>query len=178
MGGRKKRIRPLLPGTTVELTWQKLLLAYEAHGSINTYTHTHTHTHTHILSLPTRQYELLYSLKGHLTEYQQRLAETRSNITTRCKRINLSLSTFQRELRTLSVTLIPLYIITMGLRSCYYLFVVKVVGELLGSIGMILSFVSDSFFLLLSLSVGSYKWIKDERKETKIPFLLIFYFVV
>ena len=55
-----------------------------------------------------RQYKLLYSLKGHLTECQQRLAEIHPNITTLCKRIKL-LSTFQSELRTLSVTLILLY---------------------------------------------------------------------
>ena len=42
-------------------------------------------------------------------EYQQRLAEICPNITTLCKRIKLSLSTFQQELRTLSATLIPLY---------------------------------------------------------------------
>ena len=36
-------------------------------------------------------YKLLYSLKGHLAEYQRRLAETRSNITTLCKRIKLLL---------------------------------------------------------------------------------------
>ena len=56
-----------------------------------------------------RQYELLYSPKRHLAEYQQRLAETRLNITTLYKRIKLSLSTFQQELRTLSATLILLY---------------------------------------------------------------------
>ena len=108
---RKKRIRPLLPGTTVELTWQKLLLAYLANGSISTYTSTHTHIYIYTF-LPTRQYEVLYSLKGHLTEYLQRLAETLPNITTLYKRIKLSLSTFQGELRTLSATLIPLYIPT------------------------------------------------------------------
>ena len=59
-----------------------------------------------------KQYEHLYSLKGYLMEYQKRLAETRPNITTLCKKIKLSLSTFQRELRTLSTTLIPLYKVT------------------------------------------------------------------
>ena len=56
-----------------------------------------------------RLYELWYLLKGHLAEYQQRLAETCPNITMLCKRIKLLLSIFQRKLRTLSATLIPLY---------------------------------------------------------------------
>ena len=42
-------------------------------------------------------------------EYQHKLAETHPNIITLCKRIKLSLSTFQQELGTLSATLIPLY---------------------------------------------------------------------
>ena len=67
-----------------------------------------SHTYIYTLSLPTRLCELLYSLKRHFTEYPQRLAETRPNITTLCKRFKL-LSTFQRELRTLLETLILLY---------------------------------------------------------------------
>ena len=71
----------------------------------------YTHTYIYTLSLQTRLYELLYSRKGHLTEYQKRLAETRPDITTLYKRIKLSLSNFQLELRTLSATLILLYIV-------------------------------------------------------------------
>ena len=112
---REKQIWSLLPGTTVELTWQKLLLANLANGSINTYTCTHTHTHTHtylslyIYTFLSVAVQNFYSLKGCLTKYQQKLAKTRPNITTLCKRIKLSLSTFEWELGTLSATLIPLY---------------------------------------------------------------------
>ena len=48
---------------------------------------------------------------------------------------------------------------------------VVVVGELLGSVGMILSYVSDFFFLFLpqSLVLFSCKRIKDGKKETTLP---------
>ena len=75
----------------------------------NKHVHMYTHTHIYTLSFQMRQYKLLYSLKGHLTEYQQRWAESRPNIITLCKRTKLSLSTFEWELRTLSATLILLY---------------------------------------------------------------------
>ena len=68
----------------------------------------YTDTHTHIYRTD-KAVGLLYSLKGQLTEYQERLAETRLNIARLFKRIKLSSSTFQWELRTLSGTLIPVY---------------------------------------------------------------------